>query len=128
MRIRFVLPLIPLLLGGCKSTPTSATASCVMGARVDNADYGQYSVVSADRVGAEFTRTTRQRGCDDVIISGQPAPEAWRNGDSSFAPNTPLYASLDEPTSDVLLARLGDGQYMVLRRLPHPGSPAAGGQ
>lgn len=129
MRIRLVLPLIPLLLAACSSGgggPTSAT-SCTYAARVNGADYALYVEVGADRVGPEYTRTVRQRGCDDVIIYGDPAPEKWRDGDSSFAAHTPLYTSLDEPASEVLLVRWTDGKYLELRKLPHPGSPAAGG-
>jgi len=85
---------------------------------VNDADYGQYAPISADRVGPEFTRTLRQRDCEDVIVFGEPAPERWRNGDSSFAAGTPLYASLDHPTSEVLLVAKGDGTYLELRRLP----------
>ncbi len=117
MRLRFVLPLLPLLLGACSRSTTSATALCILAAHVDGADYGQNVQVSADRVGPVFTRTVRQRGCDDVIISGEPAPERWRDGDSSFPANTPLHASLDHPTAEVLLAPMPDGSWLELRRI-----------
>ncbi|HYH82046.1 MAG TPA: hypothetical protein VEX86_19725 [Longimicrobium sp.] len=129
MRLRLVLSLLPIVLvAACsKSVTGGAAASCVMAAKVGDVEYGQFGEVSADRVGPEFTRTVRHRGCDDVIIWGEPSPERWKSGDSSFPAGTPLYASLDDPTSDVLLVRRGDGRYMALRKFPHPGSPAAGG-
>jgi hypothetical protein len=124
MRLRFVLPLLAVVVGGCSSSTTSVAGSCVLAARIGDVTYGEQGEVSADRVGPEFTRTTRWRDCEDVIIAGEPRPEGWKSGDSSFPPNTPLYASLDHPTSEVLLATWGDGRYVQLRRLPHPGSPA----
>jgi hypothetical protein len=72
--------------------------------------------VTADNAGALVTHTTRQRGCDDVITNDQPAPEAWKSGDSNFPANTPLYAELGQPTSDVLLVKQGD-RYMEMRRI-----------
>jgi hypothetical protein len=126
MRLRLVLPLLPIVLAACSGGVTNPAGTCVAGARVNDTDYGQYVEANPDRVGPEFTRTLRQRGCEDAIEFGQPAPERWRNGDSSFPAGTPLYASLDEPTSEVLLVARGDGRFVELRRLPHPGSPAAG--
>ncbi|HEX8906047.1 MAG TPA: hypothetical protein VF771_14460 [Longimicrobiaceae bacterium] len=126
MRFRLLLPLLPLLAAACSGGPTTAAGSCTYAARVNDTDYGWYRQASADNVGPEFTRTLRHRECDDVIEFGT-AHEPWRNGDSSFAANTPLYAALDEPPSEVLLVRWYDGTWMELRKLPHPGSPAAGG-
>ena len=124
MRLRNLLPLLPILSAACSGI-TGSAGSCVQAARVNDTDYAQYQQTSADRVGAEFTRTLRQRGCDDVIVNGERS-EAWRNGDSSFPAGTALYASLDEPTSEVLLVHMPWG-WVELRKLPHPGSPAAGG-
>ena len=115
MRLRFILPL--LLLGACSRNPFGAAASCAHGAQVDGHVYTLSGPASADRVGAVYTHTLRQRGCDDVREFGQPAPEAWRDGDSTFAPDTPLHASLDHPTSEVLLV-LRNGQWEELRRMP----------
>lgn len=116
MRLRFALPL--LLLAGCSPGPVSAAGDCTLAAQVDGETYVPSGTASADRVGARYTQTVRQRGCDDVIEFGQPAPEAWRNGDSSFAPNTPLFASLDHPTSEVLLVEHPAGRWLELSRLP----------
>jgi len=128
MRLRLALPLIAMLLAACSSLAgPSSSASCTYAAQVNGTSYALYVEASADRVGPEFTRTLRQRGCDDVVVAGERASERWRDGDSSFPANTPLYASRDEPASDVLLVRWFDGKYVELRKLPHPGSPAAGG-
>lgn len=123
----FVIPLLVLAACSQESGGPTGLASCTYAVRLGGADYGLYTEDGATRVGAEVGRTLRQRGCDDVLIRGNPLPEAWRNGDSSFPANTPLYASLDEPTSELVLVRW-DGKYLQLRKLPHPGSPAAGGQ
>jgi hypothetical protein len=104
MRLRFLLPLLPILAAAC-SVITGSAADCVHAARVNDANYVLDQPTSADRAGAEFTRTLRQRGCDDVIVNGQQS-EAWRNGDSSFPAGTPLYASLDGPTSEELVVHL----------------------
>ena len=126
MRLRVVLPfLAAVLLGGCSGGQiTSGYGSCTFVARVGDIDYAAWGEVGADRVGTEYIRTTRHRGCEDVIIDGEPGPEPWKSGDSSFAAGTPLYASKDYPTSEVLLVAWSDGRYLQLRKLPHPGSPA----
>lgn len=118
MRLRLLLPLLPILVGACSSSPTDGSADCVQAVRVGGADYVLSGQASADRVGPEFTRTLRQRGCDDVIVAGAPASERWRDGDSSLAPDTPLYASLDHPTSEALIAPMGGGSWGEFRRLP----------
>ena len=123
MQLRFVLPLLAVVVGGCSSGTTSVAGACTVAARIGDITYAGYGPVSADRVGPEFTRTTRWRDCDDVIIFGEPRAEGWKSGDSSYPPNTPLYASLDHPTSEVLIVDHG-GQFLQLRKLPHPGSPA----
>ena len=93
------------------------SADCVQAVRVGGADYVLSGPASADRVGPEFTRTLRKRECDDVIVNGA-ASERWRDGDSSLAPNTPLHASLDHPTSEALIAPMADGSWVEFRRLP----------
>jgi hypothetical protein len=118
MRLRLLLPLLPLLLGACSPGGIiSAAGDCTLVAQVDNVVYAVSANVSGARVGAEYTRTVRHRDCEDVIELGQPAPARWQNGDSSFAPNTPLHVSLDEPSSQVLLVPAGDGTWIELRRL-----------
>lgn len=119
MRIRLVIPVLTLLLAACASNPINPAGLCTHAARVGGVDYALAGPASPERVGAEFTRTQRQRGCEDVIEFGKPAPEAWRDGDSSFPANTPLHASLDHPTSEVLLVQWPDGRWTELRRLPH---------
>lgn len=126
MRLRVVLPFLAAVLAGCSGGGgITAAGSCTYVARVGDVDYAAWGEVGADKVGPEFTRTTRQRDCEDVIIYGQPGPEPWKSGDSSFPAGTALYASKDYPTSTVLLVAWGDGRYMQLHTLPQPGSPAS---
>ena len=126
MRLRVVISfLAAAVLGGCSGGKITAAGSCTYVARVGSVDYAAWGEVGADKVGAEFTRTIRQRDCEDVIIQGQPGPEPWKSGDSSFPAGTALYASKDYPTSKVLLVAWGDGRYMQLHTLPQPGSPAS---
>ena len=124
MRLRFVLPLLAVVFAGCSSGAPTVAGACTVAARIGDITYSGYGEVSADRVGPEFTRTTRRRDCDDVIIYGEPRAEGWKSGDSSYPPNTPLYASLDHPTSEVLIVDEGGSRFLQLRKLPHPGSPA----
>ena len=111
MRVRFLLAPAFLLAGACSKSPADA-GLCTFAAQVGGELYVLEGTVSADRVGAEHTRTVRQLGC----IDGQSAPVAWQDGDSSFAPGTPLYASLDEPASEVLVTMLPSGRWLALRR------------
>jgi len=111
MRLRFVLPLIPLLLGACQKSTTAVAGDCTLVAFVDGRHYTIAAAVSADRVGPEYVRTVRQRGCEDVIEFGKAVPDALREGDSSFLPNTPLHVKLGEPASTVLLVQAPDGAW-----------------
>lgn len=127
MRLLVVLPfLAAAVLGGCSSgTPTIKVAgACTLYAQINNIGYAAAGPVSADRVGPEYARTTRYRECEDVIIAGQPGPEPWKSGDSSFSPGTPLYTSLDHPTGKALVVQWS-GEYLLMHTLPHPGSLGA---
>jgi hypothetical protein len=120
MRLRHILPIAAVLLAGCSHNTTAIAGSCIMAAKVDNAFYGLGAPVSASSVGVEYTKTTRYRDCEDVIEYGKAAPAPWVNGDSSFGPGTPLYTSLDHPTSEILLVKDGEGTFHEMRRLPNP--------
>jgi len=118
MRLRLLLLPVLLLAGACSPNPASPARLCVGGtARIDGISYGLSGPASADRVGAEYARTARQRGCEDVVEFGEPLPAEWEDGDSSFPPNTPLYVSPDHPVSEVLIAPRGDGTWIELHRL-----------
>lgn len=124
MRFRLVLPLLALVVAACSSGGgTEVAGACTVSVRVGDIGYAGFGEVSADRVGPEITRTLRQRDCDDVRIFGEPEPEGWKSGDSSFDPGTPVYTSLDYPIDKAVVVHWG-GRYLLLHTLPHPGSLA----
>lgn len=111
MRVRSIFPLLWLTAAACSAHPSDA-GLCTFAAQVNGTLYVLSTTVAAERAGAEVARTVRQRDC----VDGRNDPVSWDDGDSSFAPNTPLYAELGRPPGEVLIAPLPDGRWLELRR------------